>query len=179
MSNKLTYERIMQAVQVIAIAIVSLAVTFGWIAAPTADEPTARGVTNFDSLTLSDDLVVGDDASVGGDIAVTGDLAVTGASTFGSGDLYSLLIDDSSEAIYVGSGLVTGTLAVAAGTHGLAAVTAAFCSLGSTPGTGAGDPALCWAGVSGTTVTFVVEQDDWTTNASVSGTLHYAIIGNP
>jgi hypothetical protein len=174
MSNgKITYERIMQAIQALAVAAVSLAVIFGWVAAPAGNEPTARGVTNFDSLTLSDDLVVGDDATI------TGDLDVTGAANYGADNLYSLLINDSSEQIYVGRSTFTGTLAITTTTHGLSAITAAFCTLAETPATGAGDGALCWVGVSGTTATITVEQDDWTTNAGNSTAVHYAIVGNP
>lgn len=187
MLNKLTLERVKDALTAVAAAVVAIV---GVIYSLQADfsggnEPTARGVTNFDSLTLSDDLVVGDDttltddATVGGDLTVTGALDVTGATTFGSGSLYPLLINDSSEAIYAASGTITGTLVLTASTHGLASITAGFCTLGSTPATGAGDPALCWLGFSGTTFTVTVEQDDWTTNASVPATVNYAVIGTP
>lgn len=176
--KKITYERLAEAVKAVGIAVIAVALAFGLVSAPTEtpaddNQPTARGVTNFDSLTLSDDLVVG------GDSSVTGALDVDGAVTFGSGALYPLLINDSSEGIYAASALVTGTAVLNTSNHGFSSVTAAFCTLGSTPGTGAGAPALCWASVSGVTVTITVEQDDWTTNATVSGTVNYAVLGTP
>lgn len=174
MSNKITYERLTEAVKAIAAAVIAVALLFGWISQPAEDNaPTARGTSNFGSIALSDDLVVGDDASI------AGDLAVTGATTLGSGSLYPLLINDSSEALYVGSTTITGTLAITNSTHGLTTVTAAVCTLGATPATGAGDGALCWVGVSGGTATITVEQDDWTTNATNSVVVNYAIVGTP
>jgi hypothetical protein len=131
------------------------------------NDPTARGVTNFDSITLAEDLSVGDDATITGDLIV------------GSGSLYPLLIDDSSEAIYAGSSTITGTEAITTASHGLSSITAAGCSLGESPGTGAGDAALCWVGVSGSTVTVTVEQDDWTTDATAGASIYYWIIGTP
>ncbi len=179
MSNKkITYERLTQAVGVASLVIIAMAVAFGLVSepAPAAEEnqPTARGgVSNFDDITLSGDLSVGDDATVGGD------LAVTGATTFGTSTMYPLLTDTASQGIYVGSTTITGTLAITASTHSLSALTSAVCVLGATPATGAGDAALCWVGLSGTTATITVEQDDWTTNASNGVIIHYAIVGTP
>lgn len=131
------------------------------------NEPTARGVSNFDDITLSGSLNVG------------GALDVTGASTFGSSNMYPLLTDSASQGIYVGQSTITGTATIAAGTHSLSAVTAAFCTLGQSPATGAGAPALCWTSFTTTTVTITVEQDDWTSNATSGAIVNYAIVGTP
>lgn len=177
-----TTERVIQIFTAIGTAVALILLSFGYISGTPAasdNEATARGVTNFDSLTLSEDLVVGDDATVSGDLAVTGALDVTGAPTFGSGSLYPLLIDDSSEAIYFTQSTFTGTEVITTSTHGLSAITAAGCTLGESPATGAGDGALCWVGWSGTTLTVTVEQDDWTTDAANSTIVDYWVAGTP
>lgn len=157
--QKISYAAFIQAGSAVVTAIALILALFGFIGPAAGDnEATARGVTNFDSLTLSEDLVVGDD------VTITGALSVGG---------------DDVEAIYAASTTVTGTLAVAAATHGLSAVTAAGCTLGATPSTASGGPALCWVGVSGTTATITVEQDDWTTNATSPVVINYWIIGTP
>lgn len=174
--NKITFDRVVSIFSALGTAVALILLSLGYISgAPVADgnEPTARGVTNFDSLTLSEDLVVGDDASV------TGDLAVTGDYTFGSSGLNALLIDDSSEAIYLTQSTFTGTEVITTSTHGLSAITAAGCALGESPATGAGDGALCWVGWSGTTLTVTVEQDDWTTDAANSTIVDYWVAGTP
>jgi hypothetical protein len=158
-SLKTTTETVVQIFTAIGTAVALILLAFGYISPAAGDnEAEARGVTNFDSITLSEDLVVGDD------VTITGALSVGG---------------DDAEAIYAASTTVTGTLAVAAATHGLSAITAAGCTLGATPSTSAGAPALCWVGVSGTTATITVEQDDWTTNATSPVTINYWIIGTP
>lgn len=52
--------------------------------------PEARGVTNFDSLTLSNDLVVGDDASIAGETTLAGATTQTGNLTASA----DLIVDD-------------------------------------------------------------------------------------
>lgn len=168
---KLTTEGIIQIFTAIGTAVALILLSLGYISDAGGNEPTARGVTNFDSLTLSEDLVVGDDATV------AGDLTVTGASS--SGGLYPLLIDDSSEAIYVTQSTFTGTEVITTSTHGLTAITAAGCTLGETPATGSGDGALCWVEFASTTLTVTVEQDDWTTNAANSTIVDYWVAGTP
>ncbi|MFZ1401125.1 MAG: hypothetical protein WAS33_29740 [Candidatus Promineifilaceae bacterium] len=148
-----TTDQVVQIFTAIGTAVALILLAFGLIGEPAGDnEATARGVTNFDSITLSDDLVVGGSVTIDG---------------------------DTVDAIYADSATVTGTLAITASTHSLSAITAAGCSLGESPGTGAGDGALCWVGVSGTTATITVEQDDWTTNASSGTVINYWIIGTP
>lgn len=167
---KLTYQGLIQIFTAIGTAVALVLLSLGYISdagAPGDNEPTARGVTNFDSLTLSDDLVVGDDATVSGDLII------------GGSSLYPLLINDSSEAIYVTQSTFTGTEVITTSTHGLSAITAAGCALGESPATGAGDGALCWVGWSGTTLTVTVEQDDWTTNATNSTIVDYWVAGTP
>lgn len=147
-------------------ALALILVAFGVLQPDTAaNQPEARGVSNFDTLTA--------------DVVNAGALDVTGSPTFGASNMYPLLTDTSSQGVYVGQTTFTGTLAVTAATHGLSAVTAAFCTLGQSPGTGAGAPALCWSGFTTTTVTFTVEQDDWTTNATSGAIVNYAIVGTP
>lgn len=151
-------------------ALALVLVAFGVLQPDTANQPEARGVSNFDTLTA---------AVVNGTTVNAGALDVTGSPTFGASNMYPLLTDTSSQGVYVGQTTFTGTLAVAAATHGLTSVTAAFCTLGQSPGTGAGAPALCWSGFTTTTVTFTVEQDDWTTNATSGAIVNYAIVGTP
>lgn len=147
-------------------ALALVLVAFGVLQPDTAaNQPEARGVTNFDTVTA--------------DVVNAGALDVTGSPTLGASNMYPLLTDTASQGVYVGQTTFTGTLAVTAASHGLSAVTAAFCTLGQTPGTGAGAPALCWSGFTTTTVTFTVEQDDWTTNATSGAIVNYAIVGTP
>lgn len=70
---------------------------------------------------------------------------------------------------------VTGTATVA---HGLTTVTWAVCTLGTDPGTGAGDPAFLSIAVSGNVVTAKVWQDDLTA-ATNPATVHCLVIGTP
>lgn len=160
--TKTTADTVVQIFTAIGTAVALVLLAFGFITdsgpAAGSNQAEARGVTNFDSITLSEDLVVGDD------VTITGDLVVGG---------------DTVEAIYAASTTVTGTLAITGSTHSLSAITAAGCTLGESPGTGSGDGALCWVGVSGTTATITVEQDDWTTNASNGTVINYWIIGTP
>jgi len=157
---KTTTDTVVQIFTAIGTAVALILLAFGYITDSGAgdNQPEARGVTNFDSITLSEDLVVGDD------VTITGALSVGG---------------DDVDAIFAASTTVTGTLAVTSATHGLSAVTAAGCTLGATPSTASGGPALCWVGVSGTTATITVEQDDWTTNATSPVTINYWVIGTP
>lgn len=150
---KITYEGVISIFTAIGTAIALILLSLGYISAPAGDnEATARGVTNFDSLTLSDDLVVGGSVTIGG---------------------------DTVDAIYATQSTFTGTEVITSSTHGLTAITAAGCSLGESPATGSGDGALCWVGWSGTTLTVTVEQDDWTTNAANSTIVDYWVIGTP
>jgi len=154
---KLTTSAVMQIFTAIGTAVALVLLAFGFITSDPAggdNEATARGTTNFDTIE-ADALIIGDDS------------------------MYPLLSDDSSEAIYAASATITGTSAITASTHSLSAITAAGCTLGESPGTGAGDGALCWVGVSGTTATITVEQDDWTTDATAGTIINYWIIGTP
>jgi hypothetical protein len=156
---KISYTAFIQAASAVVTAVALILALIGVIGPAAGDnEAEARGVTNFDSITLSEDLVVGDDVTIAGALSVGG---------------------DDMDAIYAASTTVTGTLAVTSATHGLSAITAAGCTLGATPSTASGAPALCWVGVSGTTATITVEQDDWTTNATSSVIINYWIIGTP
>lgn len=155
---KLTTQGVIQIFTAIGTAVALILLAFGYISPADDNQAEARGVTNFDSITLSEDLVVGDDVTIAGDLSVGG---------------------DTVEALYAASTTVTGTLAVTASTHSLSAITAAGCTLGATPSTASGGPALCWVGVSGTTATITVEQDDWTTNATSPVVINYWIIGTP
>jgi hypothetical protein len=101
---------VVQIFTAIGTAVALILLAFGYISPAAGDnEAEARGVTNFDSITLSEDLVVGDD------VTITGALSVGG---------------DDMDAIYAASTTVTGTLAVTSATHGLSAITAAGCTLG-------------------------------------------------
>lgn len=161
-SNKLTRQQVYNIAMAILAAALLLGQTLGWFA-PDGDEPTARGVTNFNSVTLS------------------GDLDVTGAATFGSGNLSPLLSADTNEAVFTASYTFTGTKVITSLLHGFeTGVTAAFCTLGETPATGSGDGALCWVGIGATeNVTVTVEQDDWVTNAANSTKVYVGIVGTP
>lgn len=172
--KKIEYGELTQALSAVVTAVALILLMFGVVAPDqNPNDATARGITHFDSLTLENDLVVGDDATV------TGDLAVTGATTVGTSTMYPLLTDTASQGVYTASSTITGTLTITASTHSLSALTAAFCTLGETPATGAGAGALCWASVSGTTAVVTVEQDDWTTNATVGHVVHYSLVGTP
>lgn len=74
---KLKYSQFIQAGTAVLTAVALVLLALGFLS-DDRNQPEARGVTNFDSLTLSSDLVVGNDASVAGDLAVTGALATTG-----------------------------------------------------------------------------------------------------
>lgn len=170
-------EFIQLATQILGVIALFL-VSFGLLkpdAAPTDNEATARGTTNFDSLVLSQDLTVGDDATV------TGDLDVTGATTFGTGNLSPLLTADTNEAVFTASYTFTGTKVITSLLHGFeTGVTSAFCTLGESPGTGAGDGALCWVDIGATeNVTITVEQDDFVTNAANSTAVYVGVVGTP
>lgn len=152
---KISYPAFIQAGSAVVTALALILALFGFIGPMASDnQAEARGVTNFDTVEV-DSLIVG------------------------GSNMYPLLSDDSAEALYAASTTVTGTLAITASTHSLSAITAAGCTLGESPGTGSGDGALCWVGVSGTTATITVEQDDWTTNASNGTVINYWIIGTP
>lgn len=60
------------------------------------NQPEARGVTNFDSLTLSDDLVVGGTAAITGALTQTG--AFTGGDDVTVDDTFN--IDENAYALY-------------------------------------------------------------------------------
>ena len=148
-----------------AIAILLLAFSF-FTSEPAADEPViiggaTEGVSNFDDLAVSGDLDVGDDL------------------TFWAGNVYPLGSETNDLAVYAATATFSGTLDVGAATHGLTSIVAAFCTLGQTPGTGAGAPAHCWTSVSALTATLTVEQDDWTTNATSAAVVEYLLIGAP
>lgn len=189
MENKMTKSQFVDLATKIIGVVALLLLAFGQLQsdAPAEDGATARGTTNMDTLVLSQDLTVTDDATIGDDTAVTGDLTVggtldiTGATTFGSGNLSPLLTADSNEAVFTTSYTFTGTKVITSSLHGMATgVTSAFCTLGETPATGAGDGALCWVGIGATkNVTVTVEQDDWTTNAANSTKVYVAIVGTP
>lgn len=169
MENKLTKAQFVHLATSVIGAIALLLVAFGVLtpdAAAPADEATARGTTNMDTLVLSEDLTVTDDLDIGGDV------------NFGSSNLVPVAATSGLEA-YFATATFTGTKVITTSAHGLTAVTAAVCTLGETPATGSGDGALCWVGISGTTVTFTVEQDDWTTNAANSTKVYYAVVGTP
>jgi hypothetical protein len=166
MKEKPTSSQIVQIFTAVGTAVALILLAFGLISGdPATNQPEARGVTNFDTVTAN--------------VVNAGSLDVTNSPTFGASNMYPLLTDTSSQGIYIGKTTFTGTLAVTAATHGLTAVTAAFCTLGQTPSTASGAPALCWSGYTTTTVTFTVEQDDWTTNATSGAIVNYAIVGTP
>lgn len=172
-TDKLTKKQFIELATQIVLALGVLLVAFGLLkpdaAAPTDNEATARGVTNFDSLTLSQDLIVGDDLDVAGD------------TTFGTGNLSPLLTADTNEAVFTASYTFTGTKVITSLLHGFeTGVTSAFCTLAETPATGSGDGALCWVGIGATqNVTVTVEQDDWTTNAANSTAVYVGVVGTP
>lgn len=61
---KLSAETVVQIFTAIGTAVALILLAFGYISPAAGDnEATARGVTNFDSITLSEDLVVGDDVT--------------------------------------------------------------------------------------------------------------------
>ncbi len=168
-SNKWTKQQVLNLVMAILVPILTLLVGLDYLAPdPAPDEPTARGTTNFDDIVLSGDLTVGDD------------LDVTGSATFGSGNLSALLSDTDGQVVFVAERSVTGTATIGTGVHGVDDITAAFCTMGQTPSTGAGAAALCWVDFGATgNLTITVEQDDWTTNASVVAVIEYLVVGTP
>lgn len=86
-----------------------LGIAFGVLqAGPTAvDAPEARGVTNFDSLTLSDDLVVGGTAAITGAMTQTGALTAAGGLTVDGGDAVVDDVFNTDENAYVLTGAQT------------------------------------------------------------------------
>lgn len=71
--KKITYERFVEAIKAIAGAVIAIALLLGYVQAPetaVSDQPTARGVSNFD------DLAIGGDLTVTGDVATNTDLTV-------------------------------------------------------------------------------------------------------
>lgn len=153
-------------------AIALVLVAFGVLTDGTANQPSARGTSNFDivsaeQLTSTDDLTVTDDADIGGSINI------------GTSNLYPLLNATDGQAVYAATATITGTSAIAAGTHGFSTIIGAVCDINAAPGVTAGDPAFCVPVVSGTTVTITVKQDDWTTNATSGVSTSYVIIGTP
>lgn len=104
-------------------------VAFGVLQPDTANQPTARGVSNFDDITLSGDLAVGDDATVTGDLAVTGQTSFTDdlGNTVNLCDAtaadckiqydgiaqdYYLALDDSADDFLLGLGSAVGTTGI-------------------------------------------------------------------
>lgn len=159
--DKPTYSQILQIFTAVGTAVALILLAFGLVVAdPAANQPEARGVTNFDSLSATA-------------------LDVAGSPTFGTSNMYPLLTDTSSQGIYVGRSTITGTATILAATHGLSSITAVFCTMGQTPSTASGAAALCWTSFTGTTATITVEQDDWTTNATGAAVINYAIVGTP
>lgn len=152
MKSRITGNQILGGLTAIGTVIALLLI--GWsMVSGVADNPaTAKGTTNFSDLVVDSIVIDG---------------------------IYPMLTDNASQAIYANSGIITGTLAVTAGTHGLTTINSAYCTLAESPGTEAGAGALCWVDVSGTTVTITVEQDDWTTNATVGIDVYYMIVGTP
>lgn len=172
--NKLTKQQVYNIAQALLTAVLLLGVTLGWFTDGEVDEPTARGTTNFSNVELSGDLEVGDDATI------LGDLDITGATTFGSGNLSPLLTDTASEVLFATERTITGTATITTLVHGVDDITAAFCTMGQTPSTGAGAAALCWVDFGATgNLTITVEQDDWVTNASGSAVIEYIVVGTP
>lgn len=148
--KKLTGSQIVEIFTAIGTAIALILLAFGY--ATSNEAPTAKGTTNFSDLAVDS-------------LTIDGNSPVVGGTTLG---------------IYAAQVQVTGTLAIAAGTHGLSAITSAVCSLAEDgPSTGAGEAALCWIGTSGTTVTITTEQDDWTTNATAMTPVNVIIVGTP
>lgn len=150
--SKLTYQGVIQIFTAIGTAVALVLLSLGYIAkddaADTAvgdgavvpvdeagdNEPTARGVTNFDSLTLSNDLVVGDDATVAGDLTVTGStsggaqtftgLTVNGNATItGTLDQQGNVSDSGGDFTIADNALITGTATVSGTSTLVGAVT--------------------------------------------------------
>jgi len=72
---KTTTDTVVQIFTAIGTAVALILLAFGYITDSGAgdNQPEARGVTNFDSITLSEDLVVGDDVTITGALSVGGD----------------------------------------------------------------------------------------------------------
>lgn len=80
--KKLTLNEFMNIVTAIGTAVALVLLAFGFLSyGDGPNVPTARGVTNFDSLTLSDNLVVGGTSSVTGASTLTGAVTAAGAVT--------------------------------------------------------------------------------------------------
>lgn len=89
------------------------------------NQPTARGVTNFSSLTLSDDLVVGGTSTTTGATTQNGDFTVGGTTPLitigdagaedttllydGNAQDFYLALDDSADDLLIGLGSTVGT----------------------------------------------------------------------
>lgn len=150
MNEKKTQNFLVLSIVLIAVAL--LLVSVAMLLPSGSNEPSAKGTTNFSDLAVDS-------------LTIDGNYPAVGSTSLG---------------IYASRVQVTGTLAIAAATHGLSAVTSAVCSLADDgPSTEAGEAALCWIGVSGTTVTITAEQDDWTTNATVVTPVNVIIVGTP
>lgn len=177
MENKLTSKQIVEIFTAIGTAVALVLLAFGFISGePEANAPEARGVTNFDSLTLSDDLIVGDDATVTGDLAVTGALDTDGELNYGANNLSVLGYGSSGEQAVSGTDTMTTTLAVS---HGLTTVTFCLATLGEDPETGAGDAAAVTTAVSANACTVKTWQDDFTAATEASVVVHWLVIGTP
>lgn len=122
MKTKPDFSQVMQGLTSLITGIAILLLAFGFLrddsaTAVTDNEPTARGVSNFDDITLSGDLVVGDDTTFGDDVAVAGDLTVTGSATVSA----DVTVDDTFNIDDTDS-LITGTQSIS--------VTASFYEFG-------------------------------------------------
>lgn len=137
----------------------------------TADNaPTARGTTNFDSLTLSGNL------NVGGTSAVTGNTDFAGTLQYGADNLYPVgFATSGQQAVYGTTGITTtGTAA-----HGLTTVTFCTATLGEDPGTGAGDAASVSVAVAANVCTLKAWQDDFSAATEADVAVQWLVIGAP
>lgn len=102
--TKLTYQGVISIFTAIGTAVALVLLSLGYIsdAGAPGNEATARGVTNFDSLTLSQDLIVGDDTTLTDDVTIGGDLTVTGSTSGGAQTFTGLTVN--------GNATITGTL---------------------------------------------------------------------
>ena len=135
-------------------ALALILVAFGVLTDGAANQPTARGTSNFSDIDLSGNL------------------------NYGTSNLYPVGSTGANDAIYAASGSITETV-LTTSEHGFSTVTAATCDLNAAAATGVGDPAFCVPLVSGTTVTVTLYQDDWTTAATNAAAASYVIIGQP
>lgn len=155
-------EKIQPVINAVTLLIVALLGYFGFIQ---GNEATARGVTNFNSLTLSDDLIVGG----------TSDLA--GTLNYGADNLYPIGYASSGQQAVYGTDDITGTLSVS---HGLTTVTFCLATLGEDPTAGAGDAAHVSVVVAANACTVKAWQDDFVTAATETNVaVHWLVIGAP